>query len=129
MAPCLSQVLVDPVCMFTVWPQLLQNFIYKLPKLGGGILGLIDGARYLFSRDLIISEAFCRKFVWHKVGSGHVCSFNLQNSLQWRDGCIASIKLTLLPLFPMLSMLGITRPMLTPIQHRSTSCCTPSIMS
>ena len=65
------QVLLDPVCMFTIWPQLLQNFIYKLPHLGGGILGLIDGARSLFSRDLVIAEAFCRKFVWHKV------------SLQW----------------------------------------------
>ena len=54
--------------MFTVWPQLLQNFIYKLPVIKGrGVLGFIDGARYLFSRDLVISEAFCRKFVWHKV--------------------------------------------------------------
>ena len=61
------QVLLDPVCMFTIYPQLLQNFIYKLPSLGGGILGLIDSARYLFARDLVIAEAFCRKFVWHKV--------------------------------------------------------------
>ncbi|KAK9803224.1 hypothetical protein WJX73_006378 [Symbiochloris irregularis] len=63
-----SMVLIDPVCMFTVWPSLLQNFIYKLPVIRDrGVLGLIDGARYLFSRDLVIAHSFCRKFVWHKV--------------------------------------------------------------
>ena len=66
------QVLIDPVCMFAIHPCLLQNFIYKLPAVGGpsgwNVLKLIDGIRYLFSRDMVIAESFCRKFAWHKVG-------------------------------------------------------------
>lgn len=69
------QALIDPVCQFCVWPQLLQNFVYKMPMMNNGILGLIDGARWLFARDLVISEAFCRKFVWHKVGSHHLHAY------------------------------------------------------
>ena len=64
-----GQVLIDPVCMFTIYPQLLRNFIYRLPRMswGMGLPGIIDAARYLFSRNLIIAEAFGRKFAWHKV--------------------------------------------------------------
>ena len=63
------QVLIDPVCMFTVYPQLLRNFVYRLPRLHWrlGLNGVIDTARYLFSRNLIIAETFGRKFAWHKV--------------------------------------------------------------
>ena len=63
------QVLIDPVCMFTIYPQLLRNFVYRLPRLHWrmGLHGVIDTARYLFSRNLVIAEAFGRKFAWHKV--------------------------------------------------------------
>ena len=65
------QVLIDPVCMFAIHPCLLQNFIYKLPVMVGlrgiDILKVVDSIRYLFSRDMVIAESFCRKFAWHKV--------------------------------------------------------------
>lgn len=66
------QVLIDPVCMFTIYPQLLRNFIYKLPRLqwDQGIHGMVDCLRYLVARNLVIAEAFGRKFAWHKVCSG-----------------------------------------------------------
>ena len=51
--------LIDPVCFLTCYPQLLYNFVYKVPLLSeclGSIAGLLGAARFLFSRDLIISE-------------------------------------------------------------------------
>ncbi len=56
---------MDPVCMLTIYPQLLQNFVYKPPQLAklGSVLGVVDSARYLFCRDLTVADAFCRKFV------------------------------------------------------------------
>ena len=44
--------------MLTIYPQLLQNFIYKLPSLArlASVLGIIDSARFLFSRDLVIAQ-------------------------------------------------------------------------
>ncbi|KAK9809735.1 hypothetical protein WJX73_001115 [Symbiochloris irregularis] len=64
-----SMVLIDPVCMFTMFPQLLRNFIYRLPRMQWrrGAAGIIDGLRYVVSRNLVIAEAFGRKFAWHKV--------------------------------------------------------------
>lgn len=65
--------------MMTCYPQLLHNFIYKSPALGGLLrdpMGVVDCARYLCSRDLTISAAFCRKFrwdelmLWPQVGGG-----------------------------------------------------------
>ena len=56
---CAAQVLIDPVCFLTCYPQLLYNFVYKVPLLSeclGSIEGLLGAARFLFSRDLIISE-------------------------------------------------------------------------
>jgi hypothetical protein len=50
---------VDPVCFLTCYPQLLYNFVYKVPKLAdafGSLAGLVAAARFLFSRDLIIAE-------------------------------------------------------------------------
>lgn len=63
------QVLIDPVCMFTIYPQLLRNFIYRPPRMHWrmGFPGVIDGLRYLFARNLVIAEAFGRKLAWHKV--------------------------------------------------------------
>jgi hypothetical protein len=56
-------VLVDPVCMMTCSPQLLSNFIYKLPSVleTKSISGVLDFLRFLCSRDLIIAQAFCRR--------------------------------------------------------------------
>jgi len=105
--------LIDPVCMLTIYPQLLRNFVYKpaavlarwrdradparfgaplgavwkrwRPGKGGrptsedgaarrstlssglsAALAAIDSARFLFSRDLVVAESFCRRFVWHR---------------------------------------------------------------
>ena len=64
----MRQVLIDPVAMLTCHPQLLATFVYKHPDVGalGSLLGVVDSARFLFSRDLTIADAFCRKFVWHQ---------------------------------------------------------------
>ena len=53
------QVLMDPVCMLTCYPQLLANFVYKLPTLQdatSSIMGLTNSIRWLLARDLIIAE-------------------------------------------------------------------------
>ena len=51
--------LIDPVCLLTIYPQLLRNFLYKVPTLlsFSSLLGVIDWMRYIFSRDLLIAEA------------------------------------------------------------------------
>ncbi|CAL8466496.1 g6032 [Coccomyxa elongata] len=61
-----SMVLMDPVCMLTIYPQLLQNFVYKPPRMNFNVIGLVDSLRFVFSRDLLVAESFCRKFVWHR---------------------------------------------------------------
>ena len=53
------QLIIDPVCMLTCCPKLLHSFVYKVPHLGVQLLtplGLMDIARYVCSRDLIIAE-------------------------------------------------------------------------
>lgn len=55
----LVQALIDPVCFLTCYPQLLYNFVYRVPKLVdvlGSLTGMLGAARFLFSRDLIIAE-------------------------------------------------------------------------
>ena len=47
-----SLVLIDPVAMLTIYPQLLHNFVYRAFHPADG---LIDSLRYAFSRDLVIS--------------------------------------------------------------------------
>ncbi|KAK9841742.1 hypothetical protein WJX81_000194 [Elliptochloris bilobata] len=59
-----SMVLVDPVCMLTIYPQLLHNFVYRTFHPCDGV---IDSLRYAFSRDLVIAAVFGRKFVWHRM--------------------------------------------------------------
>ena len=54
-----EQALMDPVCMMTCFPQLLHNFVYKLPSVAecfGSVPGLINGVRWLVARDMIIAE-------------------------------------------------------------------------
>lgn len=60
------QLLVDPVCMLTCCPKLLHSFVYKVPRLNAQLLtplGLMDVARYVCSRDLIIAEVLHRHAV------------------------------------------------------------------
>ena len=50
---------MDPVCMMTCFPQLLHNFVYKLPSVGecfSSFAGLVNGIRWLVARDMIIAE-------------------------------------------------------------------------
>jgi pimeloyl-ACP methyl ester carboxylesterase len=65
-----STALLDPVCMMTCYPQLLYNFIYRkfvLSDLLSSFLAAVDGVRFLCSRDLTISQAFCRRFHWSEL--------------------------------------------------------------
>ena len=42
--------------MLTIYPQLLRNFVYKLPGRCLSLLGLVDSLRFIFSRDLMVAE-------------------------------------------------------------------------
>lgn len=47
------------MCFLTCYPQLLFNFVYKVPLLAetlSSVTGLLSAARFLFSRDMIIAE-------------------------------------------------------------------------
>lgn len=54
--------------MLTCCPQLLHNFIYREAE---GVFGLwkkpLDLFKRAVARDLIIAEAFCRRFWWHTL--------------------------------------------------------------
>lgn len=61
-----SMALVDPVCLMTCAPQLLSNFVYRLPPLRWRQLAAspdaaMDAARIVASRDLLIAASFCRR--------------------------------------------------------------------
>ena len=69
-----AQVLIDPVCFLTCYPQLLYSFVYKVPMLKetlSSVTGLLSAARFLFSRDLIIAEVCFIPRVFH--GYHHSC--------------------------------------------------------
>jgi pimeloyl-ACP methyl ester carboxylesterase len=55
-----SVVLLDPVCCMTCFPKLLYNFVYQrwpTPwEVAKGGAGIKHALRFLFSRDLVISE-------------------------------------------------------------------------
>lgn len=59
--------LLDPVCLMTCAPGLLANFVYKLPEVSwrnaASAEGMMDAARAVASRDLLIAASFCRKCV------------------------------------------------------------------
>lgn len=54
------QVLIDPVCCLTCYPQLLYNFVYNdtisIQEALCSVLGLSNVLRFIISRDLIIAE-------------------------------------------------------------------------
>lgn len=52
------QVLIDPVCLMTCYPDLLRNFIYSQPSWSSlfSAVGLMDAMRFVCSRDLLIAE-------------------------------------------------------------------------
>lgn len=52
------QVLIDPVCLMTCYPDLLQNFIYCQPSWSSVFseVGFMDALRFVCSRDLLIAE-------------------------------------------------------------------------
>ena len=54
-----AQVLLDPVCMLTCYPQLLANFVYKLPTVRqsfSSALGMANAVRWILARELVIAE-------------------------------------------------------------------------
>lgn len=54
---------MDPVCMLTIYPQLLRNFVYKMPNFMrmNSLLGFVDSLRFVFSRDLMVAEVSRRQ--------------------------------------------------------------------
>ena len=44
--------------MLTIYPQLLRNFVYKMPDWArmASMLGIVDSLRFVFSRDLMVAE-------------------------------------------------------------------------
>ena len=64
-----SVALLDPVCLLTCYPQLLYNFIYRSISFStfSSPAALLDMVRFFCSRDLTISQAFCRKFYGMEV--------------------------------------------------------------
>jgi pimeloyl-ACP methyl ester carboxylesterase len=63
-----SVVLLDPVCILTCYPRLLYNFIYRRLNITESLsVFIFDAIRYLFARDLTVSETFCRKFHWSEL--------------------------------------------------------------
>lgn len=73
----LLQMIIDPVCMLTCCPKLLHSFVYKVPELGVQLLtplGLMDIARYVCSRDLIIAEVMPWSLCACSVSVVHTCS-------------------------------------------------------
>mmetsp|Transcript_17579 Transcript_17579/g.52802 ORF Transcript_17579/g.52802 Transcript_17579/m.52802 type:complete len:1028 (-) Transcript_17579:267-3350(-) len=67
-----SMALLDPVCLMTCAPQLLSNFVYRLPPMRWRQLAstpdaAMDAARIVACRDLLIAASFCRSFHWHEL--------------------------------------------------------------
>ena len=64
-----STALLDPVCMLTCYPQLLFNFIYREISMASitSVAAAVDAVRFICSRDLTISQAFCRLFHWSEL--------------------------------------------------------------
>lgn len=66
-----SMALLDPVCLMTCAPGLLANFVYKQPELSWrsstSAEGLMNIARNIATRDLLIAASFCRNFHWHEL--------------------------------------------------------------
>lgn len=78
-----SVLLLDPVCMLTLFPALLQNFIYKGLTLGEMMKNPADAARWLASRDLLIAETFCRCAVFSNFYVRIVVLFVLLLFILW----------------------------------------------
>ncbi len=70
---------MDPVCMLTIYPQLLRNFVYKMPNFMrmNSLLGFVDSLRFVFSRDLMVAE----------VSNRHIPILNdVQDALNQQSG-------------------------------------------
>lgn len=62
-----STCLLDPVSMMTCYPQLLANFVYRSWVFPRCLDDVVDLVRFACSRDLLISETFCRLFHWTEI--------------------------------------------------------------
>ena len=97
---CAAQVLIDPVCFLTCYPQLLYNFVYKVPLLSeclGSIEGLLGAARFLFSRDLIISEVRipARPAILKRLlcaAALRLCCLSVLQAVLKADGCTLALQ-------------------------------------
>lgn len=61
-----GMILMEPVALLTCWPRLLGTFIYGEPDFSAGFSldTVMANLRWLCSRELTMSETFCRRFFW-----------------------------------------------------------------
>lgn len=53
--------------MLTCYPQLLANFVYKLPSVRQALsspLGMANAIRWVLARELVIAEVSCALPTW-----------------------------------------------------------------
>ncbi len=69
------QVLIDPVCLMTCFPDLLHNFVYLQPKWSSlfSHAGCMDVLRFFCSRDLLIAEVSFISITTLSISSGASC--------------------------------------------------------
>ena len=96
-----SLALLDPVCMMTCSPHLLRNFIYTSPRLNWQaptLHDVMDAARYVCSRDLMVAAAFCRRSASSPALRGRsqqalvgACSCECPHIRGWSGSCNVAI--------------------------------------
>jgi len=80
---------MDPVCMLTIYPQLLRNFVYKMPDPTRlhSLLGFVDSLRFVFSRDLMVAEVMSRhKSLLHAL---HLPSLQIGRCKYLQPSCVS----------------------------------------
>ena len=90
----LVQALIDPVCFLTCYPQLLYNFVYRVPKLAdvlGSLTGMLGAARFLFSRDLIIAEVGAMSSSFH-LCKASCCTIRILQQLTGTYNALARVQ-------------------------------------
>ena len=84
---------MDPVCCLTCFPQLLHSFVYKaipIKQCLSSLMGFASGVRYVFSRDLIISEVSNLSQVSRLVSLSSVIMNSSVNLIHPRLSCLAT---------------------------------------
>lgn len=60
--------LADPVCFLLCLPDVVFNFVYRVPGGENFFMAFCDWARWFFcSREMQVAQVLCRGFDWHKL--------------------------------------------------------------